>query len=324
LVGTQTLFQQTLLRTRQFAGVVAAPIVVCNEAHRFLAAEQVRELGIEPQTLLLEPAGRNTAPAVGVAALLARQSAPAGTDPLLLVLPADHVILDEVAFARAVESAVEAAASGHLVAFGVEPSRPETGYGYILRGGDFGEWAAVERFVEKPDATTARRYVESGRYLWNSGMFLLGASTYLEELRVHVPAIARACERAVAAVTVDADFTRLGAEFLACPSDSIDYAVMEKTSRAAVVPLAAGWSDVGSWAALYDVLEKDSHGNVALGDVVIDGCTNSYFIGGGRTLAVIGLDGVAVVVTDDAVLVMAQDCSQRVKNVVDVLAARGA
>ena len=328
LVSDRTLLQETLLRTAAFRGPIGAPIVVCNESHRFLVAEQLRAIESPAQTIVLEPAGRNTAPAVAVAALLATASgASAGAaspdaGPLLLVLPADHVILDTVAFGRAVDAAVQAAEAGRLVTFGVVPTSPETGYGYLLRGADHGRWSVLERFVEKPDLETARRYVDSGRYLWNSGMFVLSARRYLDELGRHAPKMLAACRQSVADAVADRDFTRLGASFLDCPSDSIDYAVMEKTDHAAVVALDAGWSDVGSWAALHDVLEKDADGNVLRGDVIAEGCARSYISSTSRLVAAIGLEGMIVVETADAVIVVTREGSQNVKRVVDALKAK--
>jgi mannose-1-phosphate guanylyltransferase/mannose-6-phosphate isomerase len=316
LVSEQSLFQETVLRTQMLGSRAAAPIVVCNEAHRFLVAEQLRELDVAPHAIVLEPKGRNTAPAVAVAALLARESADSA---LLAVLPADHVIANGAAFAAALEAAIEAAAEGRLVTFGVVPDRPETGYGYLLRGPDRGRWSVLEKFVEKPDLATAQRYVDSGRYLWNSGMFVFGAETYLRELARLAPRILEATEAAVAEAARDRDFVRLGAAFAACPSDSIDYAVMEKTDKAAVVPLDAGWSDVGSWSALHDVLDKDASGNVLRGEVLASGCRNSYIAANGRLVAALGLEGLVVVATDDAVLVMSRDEAQSVKQIVDRL-----
>jgi mannose-1-phosphate guanylyltransferase/mannose-6-phosphate isomerase len=325
LVTERTLLQETLLRTRRFgAGDAVSPIVVCNESHRFLVAEQLRQIDSTPRAIVLEPAGRNTAPAVAVAALLAQAAAPAGVDPILLVLPADHVILDPRAFAAAVEAAVEAAESeGRLVTFGIVPDKPETGYGYLLKGASRGRWSLLEAFVEKPDLATAERYVESGRYLWNSGMFVFSASAYLEELGRHAPAMLEQSGAAIAGAERGEDFTRLGPAFLECPADSIDYAVMEKTRNAAVVALDAGWSDVGSWSALHEVLEKGAAGNVLRGDVIAEGCTNSYVAAHGRLVAAVGLDGIIVVETPDAVLVMAAEHSQRIKQVVDALKAAG-
>jgi mannose-1-phosphate guanylyltransferase/mannose-6-phosphate isomerase len=334
LVGARTLLQEAVLRSRSLAQQLAPPILVCSEDHRFLVAEQLREIGVRPQTTVLEPKGRNTAPALGVAALLAtrgssaangaeRPAAQDSSDPVLLVSPADHVILDTTAFAAAVGGAVEAARAGYLVTLGVVPDRPETGYGYIERGADKGRWSLVDKFVEKPDLETAQRYVDSGRYLWNSGMFVCTPRTYLEELERHSNAIFAACLRAVDEATVDDDFTRLGGAFLDCPSDSIDYAVMEKTAKAAVVPLDAGWSDVGSWSALYDVLDKDADGNVARGDVVLEGCTDSYVLSTDRLVAAIGLDGFVVIETADAVAVLPRREAQRIKTVVERLKRAG-
>ena len=325
LVGEQTLFQQTIARTRALrAARLRPPIVVCNEAHRFMVAEQLLEHRVAAEAIVLEPVGRNTAPAVGVAALLAlaaeaRRSPSEAGDPLLLVLPADHVVLDEVAFATAVEAAVPAAADRHLVTFGVVPDRPETGYGYLLLGREMGGWARLKGFVEKPDLAAAKKYVESGEYLWNSGLFLFSAKVFLQELGAHAPLIREACEQAVAEAVVDSDFVRLGAAFAASPADSIDYAVMEKTDRAAVVPLAAGWSDVGSWAALHDVLPKDADGNVAVGDVLLEACHDTCAVARSRLVALLGLRNIVVVETGDAVLVMAREQSQHVKRLVDAL-----
>ena len=332
LVGDRTLLQDTVLRSRSLAQPLAPPIVICSEDHRFLVAEQLREIGVRPQATVLEPKGRNTAPALAIAALLATRAAANGTkpgdaqgsaDPVLLVSPADHVILDTTAFAASVDAAVEAARAGYLVTLGVVPDRPETGYGYIERGADKGRWSVVDNFVEKPDLETAKRYVESGRYLWNSGMFVCTPRTYLDELGRYANAILSACVRALDEAGSDADFTRLGRAFLDCPSDSIDSAVMEKTERAAVVPLDAGWSDVGSWSALYDVLEKDGDGNVARGDVVLERCKDSYVLSTGRLVAAIGLEGFVVIETADAVAVLPQREAQSIKAVVDRLKRAG-
>ena len=325
LVGESTLFQQTIARTSALGTQVRAPIVVCNESHRFLVAEQLRENGVAAEAIVLEPKGRNTAPAVAVAALLAvaaeekRSGAGPAADPLLLVLASDHVILDEPAFRTAVQAAIVPATDGYLVTFGVVPDRPETGYGYLLRGHEHGPWAELAKFVEKPDLATAQKYVDSGRYLWNSGMFLFSAKTFLKELAAHAPAIHAACERAVKEAIADADFLRLGAAFAACPADSVDYAVMEKTPRAAVVPLAAGWSDVGSWPALHDVLDKDAEGNTTSGDVLLESCRGSYAVAKSRLVALVGVTDVVVVETSDSVLVMARERAQDVKRIVDAL-----
>lgn len=325
LVADRTLFQATITRASALGSTVRPPIVVANSAHRFLVAEQLQEQGITADAIVLEPIGRNTAPAVGVAALLAiaaerSRSGDQDANPLLLVLPSDHIVLDRAAFAAAVELAIPVADDGYLVTFGVTPDRPETGYGYLLRGDDRGGWAVLERFIEKPDAATAKAYVESGRYLWNSGMFLFSARTFLAELEAHAPAIHEACRRAVAEAAVDADFVRLGAAFESCPADSIDYAVMEKTARAAVVPLTAGWSDVGSWSALHEMLPKDSRGNAVVGDVMLEDCRDSFAVARSRLVALVGLTDVVVVETDDAVLVVARDRAQDVKRIIDALA----
>lgn len=323
LVTGNTMFQETVLRTASLQRDAEPPLVVCNETHRFLVAEQMLEIGVDPRAIVLEPAGRNTAPAVAVAALLALRSAPEGTDPLLLVLPADHVILEPAAFAAAVDAAAEAAGAGKLVTFGIVPDRPETGYGYILKGPAQGEHYELERFVEKPDSVTAQSFVDSGRYLWNSGMFLFSARVYLDELARHAPRIAHVCAAAVDSAAVDADFTRLGAGFLECPSDSIDYAVMENTKNAAVVPLEAGWSDVGSWAALRDVLGTNTQGNTIVGDVISQDCRGSYLASHSRLVAVVGVEDLVVIETDDVVMIAPLAQSQDVKRLVDTLKAKG-
>ena len=318
LVTDNSLLQDTLVRLAGCTGEVRAPIVICNDAHRFLVAEQLRELGVRPAAIVLEPQGRNTAPAVAVAALLAERAA-TDPDPILLVLPADHVIVDTDGFLAAVERAAQAAAAGNLVTFGVVPTRPETGYGYLLSGIEQGAWSVLEQFVEKPDVATAQRYLDSGRYLWNSGMFVFSVASLLAELDRHAPGILTACRRAVASARVDEDFTRLGKEFLDSPSDSIDYAVMEKTDRAAVVPLDAGWSDVGSWAALHELGDPDQHGNVVRGDVVVEDTHNSYVFSSGRSVVTLGLAGHLVVETADTVFVGRLDRAQDVKRVAEAL-----
>jgi mannose-1-phosphate guanylyltransferase/mannose-6-phosphate isomerase len=314
--------QETVLRTRGLGRRVGAPIIVCNEAHRFLVAEQLREIEIAPQAIVLEPQGRNTAPAVAVAALLALKRAGPGEEPLLLVLAADHVILDEARFVTAVERAAAAASEGKLVTFGIVPAYPETGYGYIRRGATRNGWSDVAEFVEKPDLATAQAYVDSGDYFWNSGMFLFSAPQYLQELDLHSNTMRPACETALATARQDADFLWLGDAFLESPSDSIDYAVMEKTGSAAVVPLEAGWSDVGSWAALHEVLDKDERGNVLRGNVIADACRNCFVASNDRLVAVIGLENCIVVETQDAVLVMPHDRAQDVKRIAERLASK--
>jgi mannose-1-phosphate guanylyltransferase/mannose-6-phosphate isomerase len=317
-VSERSLFQETVLRTCAL-GERSSPLVVCNEAHRFLVAEQLRELDVSSRAIVLEPIGRNTAPAVGIAALLAQRSVDPHDEAVLVVLPADHVIPGSAAFEAALDAALGAAAEGRLVTFGVVPDRPETGYGYLLRGAGRGLWWELEKFVEKPDLATAERYVASGRYLWNSGMFVFDAAVYLRELGRHAPRMLDACTAALGQAEQDRDFVRLGAAFAAGPSDSIDYAVMEKTDKAAVVPLDAGWNDVGSWSALHDVLGKDADGNVLRGDVLAARCRDSYIAANGRLVAALGLEGVVIVETEDAVLVMTRDEAQNVKQIVDRL-----
>ncbi|WP_045761001.1 mannose-1-phosphate guanylyltransferase/mannose-6-phosphate isomerase [Xanthomonas albilineans] len=317
LVGDSSMLQSTWLRAAPIAE--RPPIVVANEEHRFIVAEQLQQLGVKPGAILLEPKGRNTAPAIAVAALEAMRD---GTDPLLLVLPSDHVILDETAFQTAVKSATAAAAAGKLVTFGIQPTAPETGYGYIKAAAGNGA-RAVERFVEKPDLATAQGYLASGQYYWNSGMFLFRASRYLEELRRFQPAIADACTLAWQTAKRDTDFTRLGKDaFAASPSDSIDYAVMEKTADAVVVPLNAQWSDVGSWSALLEVSPRDANGNAHHGDVIEIDCRNTYAYGS-RLIAMVGLQDVVVVETDDAVLVGHRERIQEVKDIVARVKASG-
>jgi mannose-1-phosphate guanylyltransferase/mannose-6-phosphate isomerase len=337
LVGERTMLQETAARVEGLPDL-AAPIVVCNESHRFMVAEQMREFGVEPQAIILEPVGRNTAPAVGVAALVALEQARAGAegsdvDPVLLVLPADHVIRDVAAFQRAVTVGRAAAEAGKLVTFGIVPDRAETGYGYIrrknadalaTRGAADGACFPVQQFVEKPDAATAQQYVDSGEYYWNSGMFMFRAQAYLDELKRHAPRMLAACETAVAAATRDLDFTRLPAnEFAACPSDSIDYAVMEKTDAAVVVPLDAGWSDVGSWSALQDALPRDGQGNVTMGDVLVEDSSGCYLHSTSRLIGAVGLKDHVVVETKDAVLVAPRERVQDVKQLVAKLKQQG-
>lgn len=318
LVDEHSMLQATWLRAAPLAA--HAPIVVANEEHRFIVAEQLQQLGVTPGSILLEPNGRNTAPAIAVAALEACRD---GADPLLLVLPSDHVIGDEAAFQAAVNAAAVTAAQGRLVTFGITPTAAETGYGYIKAGGGGDGARPIERFVEKPDLATAERYLASGEYFWNSGMFLFRASRYLEELRKFQPAIAEASIKAWQAASRDSDFTRLDkAAFAASPSDSIDYAVMEKTDAATVVPLSAQWNDVGSWSALLDVSAQDAQGNAHHGDVIQIDCHDSYAYGS-RLIAMVGLDNVIVVETADAVLVGRRDRIQEVKQVVAQLKAAG-
>ncbi|WP_411849816.1 mannose-1-phosphate guanylyltransferase/mannose-6-phosphate isomerase [Stenotrophomonas sp. LGBM10] len=310
LVGDATMLQATWNRVAAIAG--KAPIVVANQEHRFMAAEQLRECSVVPQALILEPIGRNTAPAIAIAAL---QALAGGEDALLLVLPSDHVVRNDAAFHAAVKQAAVAADAGKLVTFGIVPTAPETGYGYIKAHAGEGV-RGVDRFVEKPNLETAQQYVSSGEYYWNSGMFLFKASRYLDELQTLQPAMLAACRSALDKASRDSDFIRLDAEaFAASPNDSIDYAVMEKTADAAVVPLDAGWNDVGSWSALWDVSDKDADGNAYHGDVISLDCRNSYAYGT-RLIAMVGLEDVVVVETDDAVFVGHKDRVQDVKEIV--------
>jgi len=327
LVGEHTMLQETLLRLQGLP--VEAPIVVCNEAHRFLVAEQLREIDCRPQAIVLEPAARNTAPAIALAAHAALGAAGAagvaGADPLLLVLPADHVIADQAAFQAAVRLAAGVARTGRLVTFGVVPRGPETGYGYIRRGEPLagGGWQ-IARFVEKPARARAEEFIASGDHYWNSGMFLFGARRYLAELERLAPDIASACGAASGAAQRDLDFTRVDKPaFEGCRSESIDYAVMEKTAEAAVVPIDAGWSDVGSWSSLHEACHKDADGNVMHGDVLAEQTRNSYLYAGSRLVAVVGLDDHVVIETKDAVLVAPRERVQEVKSLVARIRAAG-
>jgi mannose-1-phosphate guanylyltransferase/mannose-6-phosphate isomerase len=324
LTGTHTMLQETLQR---LAGLKAsAPLIVCNEAHRFLVAEQLRQLGVVPLATILEPVGRNTAPAIALAAHAALQGAvTSGTaDPVLLVLPADHLIRNVPVFQQAVQAALSAAQSGQLATFGVVATSPETGYGYMQRGPASGAAYRIARFVEKPNAERAREFVASGDYYWNSGMFMFRARRYLEELTRFAPDIARVCEAAFGAARADLDFTRIDARsFEACPANSIDYAVMEKTADAVVVPLDAGWSDVGSWSALYEASEADAHGNVTHGDVISEDTHGSYLHAQSRLVATVGLQDHVVVETKDAVLIAPRARVQDVKKLVQKLKAQG-
>lgn len=312
------MLQATWERIAPFAE--AGPIVVSNEDHRFMVAEQLREVGVSPSAILLEPAGRNTAPAIAAAAFEASRG---GADPLLLVLPSDHVIRDAAAFRTAVQNAATAAEAGKLVTFGIVPTTAETGYGYIRAVAGDGV-RAVKQFVEKPDAATAEGYVSSGDYFWNSGMFLFRASRYLEELGRHAPAMLEAVRTAYDRARRDEDFIRLEKEsFSACPADSIDYAVMEKTDDAAVLPISVGWNDVGSWSALWEVADQDDDGNAHHGDVIALDCRNTLAWGDGRLVTLLGLSDVVVVDTDDTLLVAHREKVQQVKDIVARLKQEG-
>jgi mannose-1-phosphate guanylyltransferase/mannose-6-phosphate isomerase len=322
LMGERTMLQDTVGRLNGLGA--APPVVVCNDAHRFLVAEQLRLINNAPRAIVLEPFGRNTAPAIALAALAALKTAPDGEDPVLLVLPADHVIRDVAAFQSAAAIARVSAEAGQLVTFGVVPHAPETGYGYIRRGESLGAVQRIAQFVEKPNLTRAQSFIESGDHYWNSGMFVFRARRYLEELEKFAPAIAVACRESFLASKADLDFTRVDAErFESCPSDSIDYAVMEKTADAVVVPLDAGWSDVGSWASLHAASDADASGNVSRGDVLTEDSSGCYLYSESRLVAAVGLKDHVVVETKDAVLVAPKDRVQDVKALVSRLKASG-
>lgn len=309
----KTLFQQTVQRAGSIPQVLP-PLVVCNAEHRFFVAEQLRHLGVSGD-IVLEPVGRNTAPAVTVGALMRKED-----DPLLLVMPADHLLSGDV-FQRVLPAAAELADAGYLVTFGIAPERPETGYGYLERGESLRGGYRVSQFAEKPSADVAEQFVASGRHFWNSGIFLFRASAYLEELGIHAPEMLVACEKALQQSSTDLDFIRLDERsFAECPENSIDYALMEKTSRCAMVVLEdAGWSDLGSWGALYSVGNKDGQGNVCRGDVLLENVQDSYVHAESRLVAVVGLKGVAVVETSDAVLIADMDRVQDVKVIATTL-----
>jgi len=314
LVTDNTMIQETLLRLNGIEGL-KPPIAVCNEDHRFMMAEQLWEIGVKPAAIILEPVGKNTAPAAALAALSA-----ASPDDVLLILPADHVIENVAAFQTAALAARELAGQGHLVTFGIVPSRPETGYGYIQRGTALDGSFQVAAFVEKPDLATASQYLASGDFFWNSGMFAFTAGRFLTELEKFNPLMLAACREALANAKVDLDFTRLDkALFSACPADSIDYAVMEKTDQAVMIPLDAGWNDVGSWSALWDVTVKDAAGNAVHGDVLAFDSRNSFIHAEHRLVTVVGVDDLIVVETNDAVMVAAKDRVQEVKDIVNQL-----
>src|ERR1700723_841269 len=318
LVGHGTLLQQTVSRVSDKTAF-APPVLFANEEHRFIIAEQMRMMGIVPMALLLEPVGRNTAPAVAIAALrlLAEER-----DALMIVTPSDHVVADATAFQAVVERAAPAARAGYLVAFGIVPERAETGYGYIEPGAtlpDCADARAVARFIEKPNAEGAERYVGAG-YLWNSGIFMFGAATFIDELERLRPDMVASCREALAGARTDADFIRLDkAAFANCPADSIDYAVMEHTTRGAVVPVSMGGSDLGAWNALWEISDKDAHGNVIRGDVVAEQSRNCYLRSEAGLVAAIGVEDLVVVATDDVVMVAPLQRAQEVKALVERL-----
>ncbi|MDJ1157075.1 mannose-1-phosphate guanylyltransferase/mannose-6-phosphate isomerase [Chelatococcus sp. SYSU_G07232] len=323
LVGERTLLQQTALRACDPA-VFARPMVIANAEHRFVIAEQLRALGIADPTIVLEPAGRNTAPAAAVAALMAVQADP---EAVILLMPADHVVTDVTAFRQAVDEGLDAARRGRFVLFGLAPTGPATGYGYIRAGEPCADAARVRQvadFVEKPDRATAQRYVASGDYLWNSGIFLLPAGAFLGELERLSPDILEHCREALAVSARDLDFVRLGKDaFAACRAISIDYAVMERTDRAVVVPACFGWTDIGSWSTLWEIGAKDPDGTVMVGDVVAEEARGCYLRGEGQLVAALGVEDLVVVATPDVVLVTRKSRDQDIKRLVERLRADG-
>jgi mannose-1-phosphate guanylyltransferase len=313
LYGEQTMLQETVSR---LSGLnIQSSVTICNEDHRFFVAEQLREIN-KLGSIILEPVGRNTAPAIALAALSVED------DPLLLVLAADHVIKNQEAFTEAVSKAIPLAKAGKLVTFGVVANEPHTGYGYIKRGVEQGAGFVVDEFVEKPSVELAQTYLSSGNYYWNSGMFLFKASRYLEELKKFRPEIYEVCEFSLIDVQSDLDFLRINREkFESCPSESVDYAVMEKTTDAVVVPMDAGWSDIGSWSSLWDISKKDGDGNAIHGDVVVHNTSNSYVRTDGKLVAAIGVEDLVIISTKDVLMVAHKDCVQDVKIIAQELKA---
>ena len=316
LAAQNTMIQETLLRLENID--VASPIVICNESHRFIVADQLAQINVKNPFIILEPLGRNTAPAIAAGALKAQS---VDKDAVMVVLPSDHVIQNKDVLAAGVELACKTASEGFLVTFGITPTAPETGYGYIkaeVKSGD--SVFPLDKFVEKPNRETAQKYLDSGEYFWNSGMFVFKASTFLEELQQFEPEIFASVEAAYTKAAVDVDFIRLEKEsFATSPSRSIDYAVMEKTTKGKVIPLDAGWNDVGAWSALWEVNQKDEHQNVIFGDVIAHNTTDSYIYSQSRLVATVGLQNVVVVETKDAVLVADKGQVQDVKEIVEEL-----
>jgi mannose-1-phosphate guanylyltransferase/mannose-6-phosphate isomerase len=322
LAGTRTMLQETARRA-QGEGFTA-PLVICNQEHRFLIAEQLRAEGVVGSKIILEPMGRNTAPAAAIAALKVAEEDP---DGMVLLMPSDHVVLAPKAFHAAVAVARQAAAGGALVTFGIQPSGPETGYGYIKSGaalaGAPGAFV-IDCFVEKPSRATAQQYLTAGGYYWNSGMFLFRACAFLDEMARLQPRMLDCCRDALAHAHADMDFIRLGEPaFVACPADSIDYAVMEKAVRAAVVPVEMGWNDVGSWRSLWEIAARDAGGNAVKGNVLTEKTRNSYLRSEGPLVAAVGVENLVVVATKDAVLISHRDSAQDVKKIVDQLESQG-
>jgi len=311
LFGDDTMLQATFKRLDGLD--IESSVTICNEKHRFFVAEQLREID-RLDSIILEPVARNTAPTITLAALSSQD----GEDPLLLVLAADHVIQDEAAFTRAVMDAIPLAESGKLVTFGIVANEPNTGYGYIKKGNSRGAGFIVDAFVEKPSITAAKEYLESGEYFWNSGMFLFKASRYLEELKKYRPDLLEACQLSMKGISHDNDFIRINEEaFESSPSESIDYAVMEKTADAVVMPMDAGWCDIGSWSSLWNISKKDGNGNATHGDVILHEASNSYVRTDGILVAAIGIDDLVIVSTEDALVVAHKDSVQNVKVIAE-------
>jgi len=315
LFNDSSMFQSTLTRLNGLDSL-EAPLIVCNNEHRFMVAEQLQEIGLDANGIILEPCARNTAPAIALAALKAMDK---GEDPLLLILAADHLISDVTAFHKSIEQARILAEQDKLVTFGIQPQSAHTGYGYI-EAEEKSKPSSVKRFIEKPDLATAESYLSAGNFFWNSGMFLFKASAYIKELARFSPEMLSSCKQAIEKAVIDLDFVRVDPElFEQSPSDSIDYAVMEKTDKAMVVPLDAGWSDVGSWSSLWEAFTRDEDQNVLIGDVLVENVHNAYIHSENRLVTVLGLDDVIVVETHDAVMVAHKDQAQKVKTIVEEL-----
>ncbi|MDC1089811.1 mannose-1-phosphate guanylyltransferase/mannose-6-phosphate isomerase [Emcibacteraceae bacterium] len=315
LVGQNTLFQETCLRLPE--ELMKNPIIVCNEEHRFIAAHQLHDIGVDANTIMLEPFGRNTAPAVTIAALHIEAQ---GQDEILAVLPADHIIHDTSSFQAALISGEKEAKKGKIVTFGIMPTSPQTGFGYIEAKNKNPEGSDINSFKEKPDVVTAEQYLRSGKYYWNSGIFMFSTKVFLSEIRKHAPDIYKSCRDAYSHITKDIDFLRINAKnFINCRSESIDYAIMEKTNKAHVIPLDAGWNDLGSWPAVFDTKIHKKNENVIEGDVIQHDCKGSYFYSDNKLITAIGLEGFIVVDTLDALLVAPKERAQEVKNIVSEL-----
>lgn len=324
LYGNNSMLQETVKRLADID--CNAPLILCNEKHRFIVAEQLRQLNFLANNIILEPVGRNTAPAIALAAIQSLKNVSDADDPILLVLAADHLIKDQRAFTDAINSAIPFAESGKLVTFGIVPNVPETGYGYIHRGcemdasQDVAKAYCVNQFVEKPNADVAKNYLDSGEYYWNSGMFMFSARRYLAELKLSRPDIYQVCMASMNHVSSDLDFIRINNdEFKQCPSESIDYAIMEKTSDAVVIPMDAGWNDVGSWSSLWEISDKDAYGNVNRGDVILTDSHNNYVSAESLLVSTIGVDNLVIIQTKDAILVSNKDKVQDVKKIVEEL-----